>query len=109
MENEMKTVGKLSDNQIKELKEKHGDIFAIKVKDSEGAEHYAYLRKPKRRDLSAASVAGTKDPLKFNEVIMRQCWAGGDDAIRNDDYLFLAASGVMADIIEVGEAELEKL
>ena len=109
MAEEKKLIGKLSEAEIKALKEKHGDIFAIKVDDAEGNTHYGYLRTPKRRDLSAASVAGSKDPLKFNETIMRQCWIGGDEEIRTDDYLFLAASGVIADIIEVGEAQLEKL
>ena len=109
MNEEKKIIGKLSDDEVKSLKEKHGDIFAVKVTDTEGSLHVAYLRKPKRRDLSAASVAGRKDPLKFNETIMRQCWLAGDEAIRTDDYLFLAASGVISDIVEVGEAELEKL
>ena len=106
---EKKQIGKLSDAEIKSLKEKHGDIFAVKVEDTEGNTHFGYLRTPKRRDLSAASVAGSKDPLKFNETIMRQCWIGGDEDIRTNDYLFLAASGVISDIIEVGEAQLEKL
>lgn len=102
-------IGKVNETRIKELKEKYGDIFAVKVTDGEGNIHIAYLRKPKRRDLSAASVAGSKDPLKFNETILRQCWLDGDEDIRTDDYLFLAASGVISDIVEVGEAELEKL
>lgn len=104
-----KIIGAVNETKIAELKQQHGDIFAVKVTDTEGDIHVAYLRKPKRRDLSAASVAGSKDPLKFNETILRQCWLAGDEAIRTDDYLFLAASGVISDIVEVGEAELEKL
>ena len=104
-----KIIGAVNETKIAELKQQHGDIFAVKVRDTEGDIHVAYLRKPKRRDLSAASVAGSKDPLKFNETIMRQCWIAGDETIRTDDYLFLAASGVISDIVEVGEDELEKL
>lgn len=111
MDNEIKrkTFGKLTAEEISALKDKHGDVFLVKVDDAEGNTHHGYLRTPTRRDLSAASVAGSKDPLKFNEVIMRQCWVGGDESIRTDDYLFLAASGVISEMIVIGEARLEKL
>ena len=106
---EEKVIGQATAEQIKEWKGKHGDVFAIKVDDENEGTHVCYLRTPKRKDLSAASVAGKVDPLKFNEVILRQCWLGGDEAIRTDDRLFLAVSGKIPDIIEIGEAELVKL
>ena len=104
-----KVIGQAAAEQIKEWKDKYGDVFAIKVDDENEDTHICYLRAPKRKDLSAASVASKVDPLKFNEVILRQCWLGGDEVIRTDDRLFLAVSGKIPDIIEVGEAELEKL
>ena len=104
-----KPIGEATAEQIKEWKETHKNVFAIKVDDADGRKHVCYLRAQKRKDLSAASVAGKADPLKFNEVILRQCWLGGDTDIRTDDSLFLAASGMIPDIVEVGEAELEKL
>lgn len=104
-----KVIGQATAEQIKAWKDKHGDVFAIKVDDEDEQTHVCYLRTPKRKDLSAASVAGKVDPLKFNEVILRQCWLGGDETIRTDDRLFLAVSGKIPDIIEIGEAELVKL
>lgn len=104
-----KFIGEATAEQIAEWKEKHGDVFAIKADDTTGKTHICYLRTPKRRDISAASVAGKVDPLKFNETMLRQCWLGGDEEIRTNDRLFLAVSGKIADIVEVGEAELEKL
>ena len=104
-----KVIGQVTKEQIAGWKEQHRDVFAIKVEDSEGKLHVCYLRRPRRRDLSAATVAGQANPLKFNEVIMRQCWLGGDEEIRKDDALFLSASGKLPDLIEVAEAELEKL
>lgn len=97
-------IGQATPEQIKEWKEKYTEIFSIKV---EG--HVCYLRKPTRRAISFASVAGKTDPLKFNETLMRECWLGGSEEVRNDDDKFLAASGVLAQIVEVKEAELEKL
>jgi hypothetical protein len=54
-------------------------------------------------------MAGKTDPLKFNEVILNECFVGGSEAIKTDDSLFLGVSAKLAEIIEVKEAELEKL
>ena len=97
-------VGQATVAEIDEWKKRHGDIYAIKVDG-----HVCYLRKPTRRDLSFASSAGKKDPLKFNETLLRDCWLGGSDAIRRDDDKFMGASGVLDKIIPDAEAELEKL
>ena len=97
-------VGQATVAEIDEWKKRHGDIYAIKVDG-----HVCYLRKPTRRDLSFASSAGKKDPLKFNETLLRDCWLGGSEAIRCDDDKFMGASGVLDKIIPDAEAELEKL
>ena len=97
-------VGQATVAEIDEWKKRHGDIYAIKVDG-----HVCYLRKPTRRDLSFASSAGKKDPLKFNETLLRDCWLGGSEAIRRDDDKFMGASGVLDKIIPDAEAEREKL
>lgn len=102
--NEKTLIGQVTDEQIKEWKETHGDVFSIKT---EG--HICYLKKPTRKAISYASVAGKTDPLKFNETLLRECWLGGSEVIRKDDDLFMAASGVLDQLLDVKEAELEKL
>jgi len=94
----------VSQEQIQEWKEKHGDVYKLSVEDKT-----CYLKKPNRKTLSYASTAGAKDPFKFNEVILAQCWLGGDEEIKTDDMLFLSASSKIGDLIEIKEAELEKL
>ena len=81
-----KLIGQATAEQIQEWKAKHGDIFSVKVDG-----HVCYLHKPSRRTISYASVAAKTDPLKFNETLLRECWLGGSEAIRNDDDKFLAA------------------
>lgn len=97
-------IGQATPEQIAAWKEQHEEVFSIKV---EG--HVCYLRKPSRRAISYASVAGKSDPLKFNETLLKECWLGGSDAVRRQDDLFLAASGVLDQLIVIKEAELEKL
>ena len=90
--------------QIQEWKKQYEDIFVISVEDKK-----VYLRTPDRKTLSYASTLATKDPLRFNEVILENCWLGGDEEIKTDDSLFLAVSSKLPDLIQIKEATLEKL
>lgn len=97
-------IGKATHEQIEEWKKKHGDVRAVVVDG-----HIGYLRKPDRKVLSYASSVGAKDPIRFNELLLTNCWLGGSESIKTDDEMFLGASAVLAELIEVKEAELVKL
>jgi len=90
--------------QIAEWKAKHGGIFRITVEDKA-----CYLKKPSRKALGYASMAGKENPLKFNEVMLNDCWLAGDEEIKTDDSLFLSVSPKLSELIEVKTSELEKL
>jgi hypothetical protein len=90
--------------QIEEWKKQHKDIFKITVDG-----RTCYLKKPSRKALGYASVAGKENPLKFNEVILNNCWLGGDEEIKTDDSLFMSVSAKLTALIEIKDAELEKL
>jgi len=96
--------GQATDEQIKAWKEKHGKVYFIKVEGSIG-----YLKKPSRKALSYASVAGQKDPLKFNEVLLNDCWLSGDEDIKTDDTKFLSVSQKLSELVEIVDAELGEL
>jgi hypothetical protein len=96
--------GAANSEQIAGWKAMYKDVFAIRV-----ADRIAYLKRPSRKALGYASVSGKDNPLKFNEVLLNDCWLGGDEAIKTDDTLFLSASAKIAELIHVEEAELEKL
>jgi hypothetical protein len=93
-----------TEDQIKLWKEQHGDVYQIKVEDS-----VCYLKKPDRKTLGYASQAGKTDPMKFNEVIIKGCWLGGDEEIMTNDSLFLGACTQLAVVVAFKEAELVKL
>ena len=90
--------------QIEEWKAKHESVFCIEVDGKK-----AYLKNPDRKTLSFASSVATSNPLKFNEILLKGCWLGGDEEIQTNDSLFLSASSKLAEIIEVKEATLVKL
>lgn len=70
----------------------------------------AYLSNPSRKTLSLAMQRIAKgDIMGGSEAILENCWLGGDPEIKTDDELFMAAVGKVGDLIQVKEAELEKL
>jgi hypothetical protein len=90
--------------QIESWKANHGEVYRIQVEGKA-----CYLKQPSRKTLGYASLAGKENPLKFNEVLLRDCWLGGDEAIKTDDTLFLSVSAKLSELIALKEAELEKL
>lgn len=94
----------ITKEKIQEWKKQYGDVYVLNIEDKK-----AYLHTPDRQTLSYASTLATKDPLKFNEVVLNNCWLGGDEEIKTDDTLFLAASSKLPDLIQIKEATLEKL
>lgn len=103
-EKKLKQIGAVAPEQIEAWKESYKEIFAVTVDN-----HIAYLKRPDRKSLSYASSIGTKDPIKFNEILLNNCWLGGSEDIKKDDSLFLSASSKLAELLEVKEAELVKL
>lgn len=100
---------KVSEQQIAEWKDKHGTISKITVFDKKAGNKVCYLKNPSRQALGYASMAGKGNPLKFNEMILNDCWLGGDEEIKTNDTLFLSVSAKISELIDVKEAELEKL
>lgn len=90
--------------QIEQWKAQHGEVFKISV-----GKKVCYLRKPSRKALSYAALSAQTDPLKYNEVILNDCWLAGDEEIKTDNGLFLSVSQKLPSLIEIKEAELEKL
>lgn len=97
-------IGEVSKEQIADWKKKHGKVWAIIVDG-----HICYLKKPDRNALSYASTIGMKDPIKFNEIMLNNCWLGGSEEIKTDDDLFLAAAGKLVELINIKDAELVNL
>ncbi|MDR0726410.1 MAG: hypothetical protein LBF59_10455 [Prevotellaceae bacterium] len=90
--------------QIAEWQKKHGDIYCMKVED-----RICYLKKPSRKAIGYASMAGKDNPLKFNETLLNDCWLAGDEEIKTDDTLFLSVSARIGELIEIKNTELVKL
>lgn len=67
----------------------------------------AYLKKPSRKVISMATAVGGKDPIRFGELILENCWLGGDEQIKTNDDLFLAANAILGNLIKIKTATLK--
>ncbi len=94
----------ITQEQINAWKELYEDVWRITVDGK-----VAYLRSPDRKTLSFASSVGASDPMKFNEILLKNCWLAGDLEIQTNDKLFLSASSKLAELIEIKETEMVKL
>lgn len=89
--------------QIADWKRKYGEVY---VATAEG--RTAYLRRPDRKIISAAAVLGGSDNLKQKEILIRNCWLGGDEEMLAEDKYFLGLSTRIDALIEVAQVELKK-
>ena len=90
--------------QIDAWKAKHGDVFQITVEDK-----HAYLCKPDRKILAFAMTKVQTDPLGFAEILVNNCWLGGDEEMKTNDAYFLAVTSQLDKLVEVKTSELKKL
>lgn len=97
-------IGKATPEQIAMWKAQHGDVFEISVEN-----HFGYLKKPDRKVLSYATSVGQSDPMKFNELVLQNCWLGGSPELKEKDEYFFAVVAQLNVLIEVKEAEIKKL
>lgn len=88
---------------VEKWKAKYGDVFVI-----EGEGRKAWIRRPDRKVISAAAVNAGADLLKNRELILRNCWLGGDMALQNDDRYFLAIASQIDEIIDIAEVAIKK-
>ena len=99
-----KLKGEVSKEQIQEWKKKYGDVY--KFSNDSGV---CYLRRVDRTTMAFAQISSAGNPIRFNEIILENCWLGGDERFKTDDAFFLGISAKLDEIIEMRTTELEKL
>ena len=95
--------GTATAEQITEWKKKHGVVFKSVVGNS-----VCYLKKPDRKTMSYVATLGN-NPIRANEVLLENCWLGGDESIKADDEKFYGVSAKLNEIVAIKEAEITKL
>lgn len=80
------------------------------VEDEEtlGECYRGYIAKPTPRVRSLA-LMHIADPFKAGGIVLRNCWLGGDDELRNDEEISLFANLQAGELIEVHRGNLKRL
>jgi len=96
--------GQASKEQIAMWKKEHRDVFEVIATDK-----VCYLKRPNRNTLQAATDISEQDGMKSNQIILENCWLGGDPEIKTNDLYFLEVTPVLEQIVDFGEAQIKKL
>jgi len=96
--------GEASDEQIAIWKKQHRDVFKVTATGKVG-----YLKRPDRNTLKAVGVIADHDGMKANDIILENCWLGGDPEIKTNDLYYLEVVPVLEHIVDFGRAEIKKL
>lgn len=86
--------GEATPEQIAAWKDKHGKVFKYEVDG-----RVAYLRPVDRNTYAQAASKVATSPAKFNEVVVKNIWLGGDEAIRDEDGYFFGLSDFVEDLM----------
>jgi hypothetical protein len=97
---------KITENQIADWKAKYGtnNVYAIKTDDK-----VCYLKKPDVQMLISAQSMSQNNLFKFAEVILKNCWLGGDEDFKTDVQYFSTAAVKISELTEIKNAEMVKL
>ncbi len=102
-ENAQPLKGAVSAEKLAEWKAKYGHVWEVEVGGS-----IAYLKKASRAALRAAMTFVDKDKVKYMEVIIANCWLGGDENMKEDDDLFFGMVDVVPEITGAKHAKIKK-
>ena len=98
-------------NQIKVWKAKHKDVYEVEVPLKEGGEEmaYGYFKKPDLDIIGLTTKYAENSPVKAGEVMLDNCWIGGDKIIKEDSEMKLGAMTQLKGIFKSRVAKLKKL
>ena len=97
----IKLVGEATPEQIEKWKAKHGVVNELKTSQS-----ICYIKCPDRLTVRATL---NKDAITRTEILLENCWLGGDESIKTDDAKFYGAMLATEELVEIEAVTLKKL
>lgn len=94
----------VTSEQIAEWKKQYGKVFTYKSKDGKKC----HFRRPDRRIMAAATVNASGDGYLQRELILKNCFLGGDIDLIDQDKYFFASQHLVEELLEIVEGELKE-
>jgi hypothetical protein len=89
-------------------KNKHRRVFTVIIKDA-GEIFTGYFRRPNMEELSATSKLTKVDEVKAANIMFDGCFLGGDEIIKEDATLRMAAISQLSVINKIDEVKTKNL
>lgn len=106
----VKVIGEATAEQIAQWKAEHKDVYELYAVDPDTKQaHKAYIRNPKRKELSYATQVSKNNPFGMSETILKECWLGGSKEVCSNDAMFMGVSSQLDEIIQIADASIKKL
>lgn len=101
--------GGVTQAEIDKWKKSHGTVNQIDIL-YDGHTYTCYLKKPDRNTVSFAMSKESADRiLESGEIILENCWLGGDESIKENDDIWMAAAMRARTTFDLPEASVKKL
>lgn len=102
---------KATENQIKAWKNKHKNVYEVEVPMEDGGSEmaYGYFKKPDLDIIGLSTKYAETAPVKAGEIMIDNCWIGGDKIIKEDSEMKLGAMAQLKGIFKARVAKLKKL
>ncbi len=94
----------VTEQLIEEWKKKHGEVFEFEAEDGKKC----WFRKPDRETLRACNLGSGDDTIKWNEILVKNCFLGGDEEFKTQDDYFFGLSTQLAELIKRKQVQLKK-
>ena len=94
----------ITPEQIAQWKREHKTVHELEVDG-----YKCWLKAPNRETVRYAMQKGATDAIGMAEVLLQECWLGGDTEIGTDDELFMNAALEMQGLITFKTASLKKI
>lgn len=94
----------VTEAQIEAWKKKHQKVFCY---DMDGRK--IYFKQPDRKTLSAAAMVAKNDPMKYNEIVLKNSVLGGAKELLEDDSVFYGLSQEIDTLVAAKIGELKNL
>jgi hypothetical protein len=99
-------MGKISEETIKMWEGKYRKVKKIEIND-DGEIFTGWFRRPDMETISIVSKLSKTDEIRAANALFDNCWLGGDELIKEDAMLKLAATAELNKIMEGIKAELK--
>lgn len=90
-------------------KKLHSSVKCIMVMDDDHVVYEGYFHRPNLDLIRAVTAQSKKSEVDAAQTLFNGCWLGGDEAIKNDSVLFLAAVGELDKLMLVRATNIKNL